>query len=393
MLARFSPGYVPFHPQFGFLFNSYYNAVGPRWARPQRGLLSRPTVEEVYRYRAYVDELMGKVFLNTSTKTFEEIAGLAVLGIHHEQQHQELMVTDLKHAWAANPLHPVYQPPHPTISPSRGGRGQGEGAPALPEYSAPAPQEWLSIPENLVWIGHEGDGFAFDNETPRHRVFLPGFQLVRRLVTNAEYLAFINDGGYDRADLWLSDGWAARQSGDWKAPLYWQQQEVQESSATRNGQRGDWSLITLAGLRPFAPPEPVCHVSYYEADAFARWAGPGCPQRRSGKQPPPLNLWWGTSWKGNDSIPQRSPRPLIMALSFSCMAMCGSGRQRPMPLTPVSIRPQAHWESTTPSSCATSLSCAAPPAPRRAAMRAGRIVISFLPTLAGNSAASAWQRI
>ncbi len=234
--------YRPFHPQFGFLFNSYYQGVGPRWPRPERGLLSRPTVAEVYRYRAYVDEHMARV-LRTEDPAVRAVVSL---GLNHEQQHQELMLTDLKHAWAANPLHPVYRE-------------------AVSVGGEPPRLAWVSFPEGLAWVGHDGRGFAFDNESPRHRVFLNGFQMASRLVTNAEYLAFIAEGGYARPDLWLSDGWAASQARGWGAPLYWRQEA------------GEWANVTLAGLRPLDGAEPVCHVSYYEADAFARWAGARLP--------------------------------------------------------------------------------------------------------------------
>jgi ergothioneine biosynthesis protein EgtB len=243
LLTPHLPGYRPFHPQFKVLFNSYYNAVGPRWSRPQRGLLSRPTVAEIYRYRAYVDEHMEQLF---RLATDQDVVSAALLGMHHEQQHQELILTDLQHAWAANPLHPVYR--------------------EVPEeHGDPAPNHWLSFPEGVTWVGHEENDFAFDNECPRHRVFLHGFQLASRLVTNAEYLAFRNDSGYDRPELWLSDGWAARQAGGWNAPLYWEE-------------RGEgWFVYTFAGPKPLHPSEPVCHVNYYEADAFARWAGARLP--------------------------------------------------------------------------------------------------------------------
>jgi ergothioneine biosynthesis protein EgtB len=245
VLKPYLPDFEPFHPQFGLLFNSYYQAVGPRWPRPQRGLLSRPTVAEVYRYRAYVDEHMDRLF-GASGADAPAAAATVLLGTHHEQQHQELILTDLKHAWSANPLHPVYREP-------RSGNGESP------------PFRWLSFPERLARIGHEGSGFAFDNEGPRHRVFLHGFQLASRLVTNGEYLQFMADGGYRRPEWWLSDGWAACQAREWRAPLYWEEQG------------GEWVSYTLAGPRPLDPAEPVCHVNYYEADAFARWAGARLP--------------------------------------------------------------------------------------------------------------------
>ena len=246
VLAPYLSGYRPFHPQFRSLFNSYYQGVGPRWPRAQRGLLSRPTVVEVFSYRAYADQHVARLLREAGAEVLGQIAATVLLGLHHEQQHQELVLTDLKHAWAANPLQPVYQE-------------------ARLEEDTPPRHSWLAFPPGLAWIGHGGSGFAFDNESPRHRTWLNGFQLASRLVTNAEYLAFVSDGGYDRPELWLSDGWASRQAQGWETPLYWTEQS------------GEWSMTTLAGQRRIRPDEPVCHVSYYEADAFARWAGARLP--------------------------------------------------------------------------------------------------------------------
>jgi ergothioneine biosynthesis protein EgtB len=244
VLTPHVPGYVPFHPEFKVLFNSYYNAAGPRLPRPQRGLLARPTVAEVYRYRAYVDEHMAHLLSLAPSR--EQLAATIMLGINHEQQHQELIITDLKHAWSLNPLRPIYR-----ASPMKTGE--------------PPPHTWVTYPERLTWIGHDGAGFAFDNERPRHRVFLQGFELSSRLVTNTEYLAFVDDEGYTRPELWLSDGWNVREAHGWTAPLYWE------------NRAGAWWILTLSGPRPVDPDEPVCHVSYYEADAFARWAGARLP--------------------------------------------------------------------------------------------------------------------
>ncbi len=255
VLARSIPGYRPFHSLFNFLFNSYYDAAGPRWPRPQRGLLSRPTVTEIFQYRHAIDERVDSLI---AARAGDDAAAILLLGLHHEQQHQELMITDLKHGWSANPLHPVYRD-------------------ALPDTGAPPPMRWLDFPEALVWIGHEGRDFAFDNEAPRHRAFAARFSIASRLATNAEYLAFIADGGYARPELWLSDGWAARNARGWDAPLYWH----------RDGSK--WSVFTMAGLRPLNPAEPVCHVSYYEADAFARWAGARLP----------TEVEWETAAAGN----------------------------------------------------------------------------------------------
>ena len=246
LLQSTLPGYSPFNPQFGFLFNSYYEAVGPRWSRAQRGLLSRPTVDEVFRYRAYVDAHMHELLRALPARDRATVSTIAVLGTHHEQQHQELILTDLKHAWSASPLHPLYR----AAAPARG--------------DAP-PLAWVPFTERLVSIGHSDEGFAFDNEGPRHQVFLQGFRIANRLATNAEYLGFIADRGYDRPEFWLSDGWATRQARGWTAPLYWE----------RDGDA--WAVATLAGLQPLNPTEPVCHVSFYEADAFARWKGARLP--------------------------------------------------------------------------------------------------------------------
>lgn len=238
-------GYRPFRPEFAYLFNSYYEGVGPRWPRARRGLLSRPTVEEVRDYRAHVDSAMASLF-RAETDSLESLESLVFIGLNHEQQHQELIVTDLKHAWTANPLSPPY-------------------CEMRPEASEPPAQGWVTYPEGVVSIGHDGESFAYDNESPRHRVFLNGFQLARRLTTNADFLAFIADGGYARPELWLSDGWAACRAAGWTAPLYWEWAD------------GKWFAVTLSGRRPVVAEEPVCHVSYYEADAFARWAGARLP--------------------------------------------------------------------------------------------------------------------
>jgi ergothioneine biosynthesis protein EgtB len=239
------PDYRLFHPEFGVLFNSYYNAVGPRWPRPQRGLLSRPTVAEVFRYRAHIDEAMGRLF-GEHTGPAAAAAPVIELGIHHEQQHQELILTDLKYALALNPLDPVYRP-------------------ARPPSGGPPPLQWLQFAAGFSWLGHRGAVFAFDNELPRHRILVGSYGLASRLVTNGEYQAFIADGGYRRPEFWLSDGWTTAQTQNWSAPLYWEERD------------GRWSYRTLGGRREVDPAEPVCHVSFYEADAFARWAGARLP--------------------------------------------------------------------------------------------------------------------
>jgi len=236
-------GYRAFHPQFRVLFNSYYNAVGTQHPRPERGLLSRPSLDEVRAYRRHVDERIVDVLGGPAASA---VADTVELGLHHEQQHQELILTDVKHMLSQNPLRPAY-------------REQETGS------SRAAPFSWCEHPGGIAWIGTDADAFAFDNERPRHRVLVGAFALASRPTTNGEYLGFIEDGGYERADLWLSDGWIAAQAGGWRAPLYW----------WRDGER--WWTSTLGGSRPVRLEEPVTHLSYYEADAFARWADARLP--------------------------------------------------------------------------------------------------------------------
>jgi ergothioneine biosynthesis protein EgtB len=237
--------YRPFHPRFAFLFNSYYESVGERPVRAARGLLTRPSLDEVYAYRRAVDEAMLRLL---EPGVDPALAAVIVLGLHHEQQHQELVVTDIKHALHANPLAPAYR-----------------ARPAAARETRLEPASFIGHAGGLVEIGHAGQRFAFDNEGPRHTVFLQPFQIATRLVTAGEYLAFMADGGYRRPELWLSDGWAQAQAERWQAPLYWREQD------------GAPSLFTLDGPRPVAHDEPVVHVSFYEADAYARWAGARLP--------------------------------------------------------------------------------------------------------------------
>ncbi len=245
VLVPHSRNYASFHPQYNYLFNSYYVQVGARHCRPRRGLLSRPTVEDVYRYRSHVDEHMLN-FLGTIEKG-SELYSLIELGLHHEQQHQELILTDIKHVLSCNPLRPVYQERKPD------------------QDTAVPPLDWAPFDGGLRDLGHDGAGFAFDNEGPRHQVFLQPFRLGSRLVTNREYFEFVDAGGYRRPELWLSDGWDQVARHDWQAPLYW------ERHANR------WFTYTLAGMREVDEAEPVCHISYFEAEAYARWAGARLP--------------------------------------------------------------------------------------------------------------------
>jgi ergothioneine biosynthesis protein EgtB len=237
--------YAGFDPTYRYLFNSYYEAVGPRHPRPQRGLVTRPGVEEIGRYRAAVDEAMAAAL--AAGGLGETALQLAELGCHHEQQHQELLLMDAKHLLSHHAFDPVYaeRPLEPDLD--------------------PMPQSWRPVVGGLVELGHRGGGFAFDNEGPSHRYYLEPFEIAERAVTNAEWLEFMADGGYRRPELWLSDGWARVQADGWDSPGYWRSDD------------GTWTSFTLSGRRPIRRAEPVCHVSFFEADAFARWAGARLP--------------------------------------------------------------------------------------------------------------------
>lgn len=246
ILKEFKEKHEQYQESFGFLFNSYYNAIGAMHARPERGMISRPSLAEVLDYRLAIDEAMLGLLEQPGAVPSE----LVTLGLHHEQQHQELLLTDIKHALSRNPLLPSY-------------RQDLDGA---PDSRGPQPRTWLQVEEGLASIGHEGPGFSFDNEHPRHRVFLEAAEIASTPVTNAEYAAFLEDGGYADPLLWLSDGWAWLNEHGSKAPLYWHEDSP-----------GAWQEFTLAGLKPLNPHAPVAHVSHFEADAFATWAGARLP--------------------------------------------------------------------------------------------------------------------
>jgi ergothioneine biosynthesis protein EgtB len=243
VLGPHVPGYRVHDKSFRYLFNSYYEGVGPRHARPQRGVLSRPTVQQTFAYRAYVDEQMGRLL--RAGPWSQKLEDLITLGLHHEQQHQELLLTDIKHMFSCNSLLPAYMDAVPL---SR------EAAPRL---------SYIAFDGGLAEIGHRGTGFCFDNELPRHRVHVNPFRIANRAVTNGEFLEFVSSGGYSRPELWLSDGWVAVQQEQWTRPIYWADSLEQE--------------FTLTGLRELNKAAPVSHLSYYEADAFARWAGARLP--------------------------------------------------------------------------------------------------------------------
>jgi len=248
VLAHAVPGYRALDARFGVLFNSYYHAAGERHPRPERGLLSRPTVEEVFAYRAHVDRRMAGLLAGEHGPLASELQFTIELGLNHEEQHQELILTDVKHMLALNPLEPAY-------------RERSFAA----VHGEPTRERWTGFDGGLVELGSEARGFAFDNERPRHRRFLAPFELARRPVTCGEYLEFVEAGGYRRSEHWLADGWDACARSGWEAPLYWK----------RDG--SSWRILTLNGARALEPEEPVCHVSFYEADAFARWAGARLP--------------------------------------------------------------------------------------------------------------------
>lgn len=242
VLAR-DPSWQSVDPAWNFLFNSYYQSIGPLHARPHRGLLSRPSLDEVRDYRTRIDDAVEALLDRDDDPA---LATLVELGLQHEQQHQELLLTDIKHAFWCNPLKPAYRAPI-----------------ALSADAGAVPLRYVEGRDGIVEIGHRGEGFAFDNETPRHRELLHPHALANRLVTNAEYLAFVREGGYREPALWLSDGWATVQREDWRHPIYWQDDLASE--------------FTLAGVRALEAHEPACHLSYYEAEAFARWAGGRLP--------------------------------------------------------------------------------------------------------------------
>ena len=329
LLKDFAPAYVPFDDRFAFLFNSYYVAAGPRHARPMRGLLTRPTVGEVGAYRAHVDAAVAALIQNADDSAFDRIAPIVEIGLHHEQQHQELLFTDILHAFAQNPALPAYDPDW-TAPKAKGGEGYAE------------------LPTGIHPVGFDGEGFCFDNELPVHRVLLQPVRISKSLVSNGEWLEFIADDGYARPDLWLSDGWTQAQAEGWTAPGYWQQRD------------GAWFAMTLGGLCKVDPAAPVTQVSYYEADAFARWRGQHLPTEmewevaaRAGLLDDAFGIAW--QWTRSSYSPYPGYRAMPGALGeyngkfmVNQMVLRGSSLATPEGHARVSYRnffyPPARWQ-------------------------------------------------
>jgi ergothioneine biosynthesis protein EgtB len=280
VLGEYAQGYHAFDDAYAYIFNSYYEAMGARHPRPERGLLSRPGIDEIARYRAYVDGQMDALLRDTDQPG---LVDLITLGLHHEQQHQELLLMDIKHVLSRNPLHPVYLPA------------------TLPRAEGHPPKAgWLEHDGGPVEIGHRGVGFGFDNEYPVHTVHLTPFALADRPVTCGDWLSFIEDDGYRRPEFWLSDGWAVVNAQDWDAPLYW----------SRDPDNSDqWLQFTLSGLRTVDPDEPICHVSYYEADAFAHWTGMRLPTESEWETVAAID-GEGDNFLRDDFLGRGAPHPL-----------------------------------------------------------------------------------
>ena len=298
VLGPHAAGYRPFDERYFHLFNSYYESLGPRHPRPQRGLLSRPGLQEVHAYRRHVDAAVAGFIGQADAAAWDGAAPLIELGVQHEQQHQELILTDVLHALSCNPLLPAYraaEPPSLRLA---------SGAPAL---------RWIEGPSGAVEIGHAGDGFAFDNETPRHRVLLQPYRIADRLVTCGEYAAFIADGGYRDPALWLSDGWAAVQQQGWEAPAYW------IAPGDRRAPSDAWQVFGLSGVQPLDAAAPVLQLSFYEAAAYASWAGARLPTEaewEAASALPGMTQLTGHAWQWTRSSYDPYPgfRPLAGAV-------------------------------------------------------------------------------
>jgi len=306
LLQPHAAGYRPFDVRFHYLFNSYYEALGPRHPRPQRGLLTRPSVDEVHAYRSHVDEaVLALLDGEIGDHDWAAIEPIVTLGLHHEQQHQELLLTDILHALSCNPLLPAYKP---------------AAGPALRLAAVPPAMRWLPQPGGMVQVGHEGlrHGFAFDNETPRHAALLQPYAIADRLVNCGDYAQFIADGGYQRPELWLSDGWAAVQAQGWRHPAYWIAADDPRLGALQH--QGGWQVFGLHGVRPMEAEAPVSQLSFYEAAAYAEWAGARLPTEfewEAAFDAPGISQMTGHVWQWTrssyDPYPGFRPMPGIAA--------------------------------------------------------------------------------
>ena len=342
LLVPHDPSYGIFDERFPFLFNSYYVAAGPRHARPQRGLITRPNNEDVTLYRAHVDAAVARLIANVSEADAARVFEILEIGLNHEQQHQELLVTDILHAFAQNPTYPVYdaQWQMPQVAP-------GPRA-IVANASVIAANVYVDVPSGIHPVGHDGTGFCFDNEFPRHDALIPKMRIARDLVSNAQWLQFIEAGGYTTPSLWLSDGWAAVQAEGWEAPGYWRQKD------------GQWHVMTLAGLKPVDAAQPVMHVSYYEAEAFARFCGKHLPSEQEWEVSARADLLadgFGATWQWTRSayLPYPGYRAAEGALGeyngkfmVSQMVLRGSSLATPEGHDRVSYRnffyPSARWQ-------------------------------------------------
>jgi ergothioneine biosynthesis protein EgtB len=331
LLLEYSPDYQCFDDRFGYLFNSYYVAVGPRHARPERGLVTRPHAHEITSYRAHVDAAVEQLLAARDEDALQKIVSIVEIGLHHEQQHQELILTDILHAFAQNPTQPAY-----------------DGKWQMPGSSQANSAGFADVASGIHPIGHDEEGFFFDNEGPQHRVFLQPGRVARNLVTNAEWLEFMAADGYAAPTLWLSDGWDTAKAAGWEAPGYWQKLD------------GQWFTMTLGGLRPVDPAAPVCHVSYYEADAFARWRSCRLPSEaewevtaRAGALADAFGIVW--QWTQSPYAPYPGYRPMDGALGeyngkfmVNQIVLRGSSLATPEGHARVSYRnffpPSARWQ-------------------------------------------------
>jgi len=331
LLVPHVPGYEIFDERFAYLFNSYYVAAGPRHARPKRGLITRPGAEEVARFRAHVDAAVERLIEGAGAAELRKLIAVVEIGLHHEQQHQELLITDILHAFAQNPTWPVYD------ADWRMPRGKSADG-------------FAPLAEGIHTIGDDGAGFVFDNERPTHQVLIQRARIQRGLVTNRDWLAFMADGGYETPTLWLSDGWATLQAEGWNAPGYWFDTD------------GRWQQMTLGGLRPVDPALPVTHVSYYEADAFAHWAGKHLPSEqewevaaRAGLIADPFGVVW--QWTRSAYLPYPGYRAVEGALGeyngkfmINQMVLRGSSLATPEGHSRLSYRnffyPTSRWQFT-----------------------------------------------